>query len=119
MVRKFADESNRYARSLQVWLILTGMAMKRETKTYGQIGRLIGAPRVAVDNYLDPIFHFCENNGLPRLAVSAVSERTGQPGNNYPGPRESLDGDREAVYRHYWFSTFPPTLEELEGGATG
>ena len=113
MVKYFYEESSEAARSLQVWLILIGNAERRETSTYGSIGDRIGTPPVAVGRFLNRIYYYCEENCLPRLSVLVVNQSTGEPGDGYPGSRDSLYADREAVYDYDWISLFPPTLEQL------
>ena len=115
MVRQF-DSSDQH-RALKTYLILIGHATRRETTTYGDLAAKLGdnVPPMFVGSYLDPIAQYCERNGLPRLTVLAVGQGSGVPGEGYPGPRESIDADRERVYQYDWYDLIPPTIAELWG----
>jgi hypothetical protein len=113
MVKFFYEDATRPGRALQVWLILIGNAARREINTYGNIGELIGVPAIAVGQFLNPIYGFCEQNELPRLTTLVVRQNTGEPGDGYPGPRNTISADREQVYQYDWFGIFPPTLDQL------
>ena len=115
MVRQF-DSSDQH-RALKTYLILIGHATRRETTTYGDLAAKLGdnVQPISVGNYLDPISRYCERNNLPRLTVLAVGKDSGVPSDGYPGPRESIDEDRERVYRYNWYNLIPPTIAELWG----
>ena len=106
----------RWGRTLRTYLILIGCAMTRRTITYGTLGTLTDEIALNVSRtHLDPIYNYCEANGLPRLAVLGVNQRMGVPGDGYPGPRETIDADREVVYQYDWFNIAPPTIAQLRG----
>ena len=87
---------------------------------YGTLGGLTNEIALNVSRrHLDPIYNYCEANGLPRLAVLGVNQETGVPGDRYPGPRETIDADREAVYGYDWFNIAPPTIAQLRGDQIG
>ena len=113
------DDPPRWGRTLRTYLILIGCAMTRQTITYGTLGGLTNEiARSVSTRHLDPIYNYCEANGLPRLAVLAVN-RTGIPGAGYPGPRGTIDADREAVYGYDWLNIAPPTIAQLRGDQIG
>ena len=114
MLMYFADEGTAPARALQIWLILIGSAIRRETQTYGEIAEAIGVPAIAVGGFLNYIHHFCEQNDLPQLTVLVVRQDTGEPGDGYLGSRCTMYSDREQVYQYDWFCIFPPALHQLE-----
>ena len=119
MLNLMADPP-RWGRTLRTYLILIGCAMTRQTITYGALGTLINEIPLAVSpRHLDPIYNYCQANELPRLALLAVSRTTGVPGAGYPGPRETIDADREAVYQYDWFNIAPPTIAQLRGDQIG
>ena len=111
---KLMDHPPRWGRTLRTYLILIGCAKNRQTIPYGVLGGMIDTIAISVSpRHLDPIYNYCEANGLPRLAVLGVNQSTGVPGCGYPGPRETIDADREAVYRYDWLNIAPPTIAQL------
>ena len=114
------NDPPRWGRTLRTYLILIGRAKNRQTITYGTLGGLTNEIALNVSRrHLDPIYNYCEANGLPRLAVLGVNQETGVPGDRYPGPRETIDADREAVYGYDWFNIAPPTIAQLRGDQIG
>lgn len=112
MVMKFEDHSNRFTRSLQLWLILIGKARNRQTITYGELADMIGyGGATPIGDRLDPIYRYCEVNKLPPLTVIVVNKSTGEPGS---GMGEFSYAQQEAVFQYDCYSIFPPTVEELE-----
>ena len=110
------NEPPRWGRTLRTYLILIWYAKKGEPITYGDLGDLIDVWALNVSRiHLNPIYNYCEANGLPRLAVLGVNKSTGVPGDRYPGPRETIDADREAVYKYDWWNIAPPTIAQLRG----
>ena len=88
-----------------------------KTTTYGELGlRTNDIARNLSPRHLDPIYRYCEDRKLPRLAVLGVSQGSGDPGmpgDSYPGPRETIAADREEVFGYDWFNVAPPTVDEL------
>ena len=100
---------------VKTYLILVGMAMRRETTQYGLIAKETGVASQAVGGLcLDPINRYCQANNFPYLTSIVVSKDTGEPGVNYPGARASLYRDREKVYEFPWLDYAPPTIEESD-----
>ena len=113
---KLMDNPPRWGRTLRTYLILIGCAKNERTIAYGILGGLTHEdPRKVSQLHLDPIYNYCEANGLPRLAVLGVNQSTGVPGRGYPGPRETMAADREAVYKYDWCNIAPPTIAQLRG----
>ena len=113
---KLMDNPPRWGRTLRTYLILIWCAKNRRTITYGKLARLTHEHQLSVSGiHLDPIYNYCEANGLPRLAVLGVNQSTGVPGDGYPGPRGTIDADREEVYEYDWFDIAPPTIGQLRG----
>ena len=102
-----------WGKALQTYLILIGHATRRETTTYLKLAEQLGEDSRAINGFLKPLYDYCGRNRLPRLNVIAVSGVTGEPGLSYPGPRESIYTEREAVYNHDWLADVPPTIEQL------
>ena len=62
---------------------------------------------------LDPIDDYCNEHGLPPLAVVCVDPKTGEPSRGNVGVFR-LDKNRERVFNHDWFALVPPTPEEIK-----
>ncbi len=91
------DDPPKWGRTFRTYLILIGCATNRRTIAYGVLAGLTHEFPLNVSRlHLDPIYNYCEANGLPRLAVLGV-DRTGVVGPGYPGPRETIDANREAA----------------------
>ena len=99
---------------MKTYLILIGHAARRETTTYGDLASKLGAN-------VPPMFVGAISIPSPgtaepvRLTVLAVGQDSGVPGDGYPGPRESINADRERVYQYDWYDLIPPTIVELWG----
>ncbi len=112
---RLMDAPPRWGRTLRTYLILIWCAKNRQTITYGELGGMIDVHPLSVSSrHLNPIYNYCEANGLRRLAVLVV-DRTGVVGDGYLGPRETIDADREEVYEYDWFDIAPPTIGQLRG----
>ena len=112
-VKYLGDQPSGTGRTLKAYLVLIGHASRRETITYGALRKKIDETPPNVRNHLRLIFDYCERNHLPRLVTLVVSETSGEPGDDYPGPTESTYVDREAVYAYDWLELIPPTIDEL------
>ena len=112
-IKYFGDDPSGSARTLKAYLVLVGHAVRRETITYGALRRKIDETPPNVSNHLRLILDYCEKNHLPRLVTLVVSGTSGEPGEDYPGPTESIYVDREAVYAYDWLELVPPTTTEL------
>ena len=62
---------------------------------------------------LDPIDGYCNEHGLPPLAVVCVDRKTGEPSRGNVGVFR-LDKNRERVFNYDWFALVPPTPEEIK-----
>jgi hypothetical protein len=67
-------------RSAQLWSVLALAARSRQVLTYDLTGRLIGVPRAALGQLLEPIQSYCLIQELPPLTALVVSAETGLPG---------------------------------------
>lgn len=62
----FADDSSQPKRGLQVWLILIGLAHRRETMTYGQLAALIGfGGAQSLAGPLGCVMWYCQQQKVP------------------------------------------------------
>ena len=112
-VKFVGDAPSGSGRTLKAYLVLVGHAGRRETITYGTLGRKIEETPKKVKAHLRLIFDYCERNRLPRLVTLVITETSGEPGDHYPGPKDSIYVDREAVYTYDWLELVPPTVDEL------
>ena len=62
---------------------------------------------------LDPIDDYCNEHGLPPLAVVCVDPKTGEPSRGNVGIFR-LDKNRERVFNYDWFALVPPTPDEIK-----
>ena len=107
MSRRFDEERrNKYARSAQAWLALVAHAAHRRTTTYDALGALLLSHPMTVRSGLDPIDDYCNQHGLPPLAVVCVDPKTGEPSRGNVGVFR-LDKNRERVFNYDWFALVP------------
>ena len=112
-MKTFDSVRTREARALQIWQILIGLAHNRQTITYKRLSELLhygGAGTLA--QLLDPIMMYCKKSNLPPLTILVVNEATGMPGEGL-STIQDLNADREKVFRHDWYSIFPPSEQEF------
>ena len=113
MPRRFdEDRRNKYARSAQAWLALVAQATQRRTTTYHAMSELLLSHPMTLRSDLDPIDDYCNQHGLPPLAVVCVDRKTGEPSRRNVGVFR-LDKNRERVFNYDWFALVPPTPEEI------
>ena len=97
MPRRFdEDRRNKYARSAPAWLALVAHAAHRRTVTYEAMGALLLSHPPTLRSDLDPIDDYCNEHGLPPLAVVCVDRKTGEPSRGNVGVFR-LDKNRERV----------------------
>ena len=113
MPRRFdEDRRNKYARSAQAWLALVAHATHHRTTTYDALGALLLSHPLTLRSDLDPIDDYCNEHGLPPLAVVCVDPKTGEPSRGNVGVFR-LDKNRERVFNHDWFALVPPTPDDI------
>ena len=106
-------DSDPLGKVVKTYLILVGMATRRQTIPYNYIAQETRVAARAVGGLcLDPISLYCQANNFPNLTSIVVNKETGEPGNSYV-PRETLYRDRERVYDFPWLDYAPPTFQEL------
>lgn len=107
------DRRNNPTRAYQLWLILIGLAMRRETVTYKSLAKQIAiGVEIALGEPLKHIACWCKQNQLSALTVLVVKEEKGVPGDWLVV--QNVDAEREAVFNTDWYSIIPPTPEELD-----
>ena len=94
------------------WLALVAQATQRRTTTYDALGALLLSHPLTLRSDLDPIDDYCNQHGLPPLAVVCVDPKTGEPSRGNVGVFR-LDKNRERVFNHDWFALVPPTPDEI------
>ncbi len=118
MLNLFKDNSTQPTRALQIWQILIGKAVNRQTMTYESLADLIGFKGAGtLGEYLGHILYFCKQNNLPLLTVLVVNKETGLPGKGLEDalpPTVDFHAERERVFNHKWFDLYPPSPEELK-----
>ena len=113
-VQLFNDNATVESRACQIWQILVGHAMRRQTLTYQDLVHLLGhnQPKVLA-RQLGAIYFHCLQSKLPLLTVLVVNKATGEPGLGIE-PDAERGKLRERVYQHDWYAIVPPTVEEYQ-----
>jgi hypothetical protein len=114
-MRTFNPSASHPERAAQAWQILVGMAMNRQTITYGGLAKLMyrrEAPGVLA-SILGHIAYYCDENGLPQLNALVVGGKRGAPGHDIPLSSTAIDATREKVYKRDWYNVCPPSLDDL------
>ena len=115
MVTRLDTNPNLYTRALEVWQVLTGKALNRQTLTFEDLAGVLGmAAGIAVTSFVPVVGQFCEKYGLPPLTVLVVLKGQGKPGSGFSGDWDKLDAAREQVFDYAWFRVVPPTPEQLK-----
>jgi hypothetical protein len=84
------------------------------TLTYTRLGELIGAGRMALGGWLEPIQSYCLVKELPPLTVLVVRDSDGMPGSGFVAAEPTAVPEAQTrVFRYDWTSTPPPKPEEL------
>lgn len=113
-MKVFSDTPGAAERALQAWIILVGMAMRRETTTYKRLSvKMFGheAPGVLA-TILGHIMYFCEQNALPPLTALVVNTETGRPGDGLNC--DEPEAARERIFAYDWYDCYPPKVRQLE-----
>lgn len=112
MPEKLLD-SGPMGKVVKTYLILVGIATRRQTTRYGDIAGETGvAPQAVGALCLNPVYQFCLENGFPDLTAIVVRGDTGAPGEGHVG--ENHYRERERVYDFPWMDYPSPTIEKLE-----
>ncbi len=111
-IRLFNDGATIESRACQIWQILVGHAVRRQTMTYQDLAHLLGhnQPKVLA-RQLGRIYNHCLENSLPLLTVLVVNKNTGEPGDGIE-PEAERGKLRERVYQYDWYGLVPPTQDE-------
>jgi hypothetical protein len=109
----FNPHSQNPARAKQMWQILVGKAMNRQTVTYPQLSVLMYGKEMPsiMASILGHIYCCCKEEGLPPLTTIVVSEITGQP-QWVSHDAETLCRQQTDVFSYDWYDVVPP--EELD-----
>lgn len=112
MVEEFDDHPHLEHRALQIWQILISCAHNRQTINYEELADVMGfgGPR-PLYRMLGHVAAYCALNGLPLLSTLTVNKESGAPTEGTFG--RDPNKERERVFRHPWFQTYPPAPEEF------
>ena len=92
-------------RAGRAWPILTTLATRRETTTYGELAGRIGIHHRALHYALAPIQDYCEQYSLPPLTILVRNVDTGEPGGGFHTWNR---GHEEDVWAFDWASVGNP-----------
>ena len=114
-MQRFNPHAAHPVRAVQAWQILVGKAMNRQTLTYEDLSRLMYGKSAAgvLANILGHVAFYCIDNKLPPLTSIVVGKERGRPGEDIPVDADSLDEQREEVYRCDWYDIRPPSEDKL------
>ncbi|ENP8449977.1 hypothetical protein [Vibrio parahaemolyticus] len=101
-----------HERAAQIWPLLCFAAKNRQILTYSIVGDLIGVPRFALAQLLEPIQSYCLLNKLPALTVLVVN-KSGEPGLGFIAAKD-LPLEQHKVFEHPWLEIHTPSPEDLE-----
>ena len=102
-------------RGLQIWTVLCGCALNRQTITYKQLANLIGMGAGTLARPLGHVMKYCDKNKLPALTSLVVKTGGGRPGSGLTTVTSNqMDKMREKVFQYNWYELLSPTVEELE-----
>lgn len=107
---------DRFQRAFQIWPVLVLAARGRQVLSYDLLAHLIGVPRVALGQMLEPIQSYCILNRLPALTSLVVSDETGVPGLGFIAA-EDVPREQSRVFRHDWLGQLAPNEEVLAQAA--
>jgi hypothetical protein len=90
---------------VQAWEILVSKAMNRQTVTYELLSKLMYGKKAqgVLNAVLGHVAFYCEDNGLPPLAVLVVGKWPGKPGEGFPADPAKIDENRELVFQFDWY----------------
>lgn len=93
----------KFEKIVTAYQILVQVAGQRETITYSEMAKRIGANNPQhVGRHLDPIAVHLRMAGLPALTVLAVDKKSGKPGAGMLTPGETFPEACQRVYAHRW-----------------
>ena len=101
-----------HERAAQIWPVLSFAAKNRQVLTYDIIGNLIGVPRFALAQLLDPIQSYCIIHKLPALTVLVVN-KSGEPGTGFIAAAD-VPKEQQKVFNFDWLEAKTPLPEDLE-----
>ena len=113
--------NSREDRTLKAYLVLVSLAQSRQTILFSQLAEILEVADVGLRPYLNPIYNYCVDNGLPAVTSLVVNATTGEPSidfNENPRPNRGADWEelylqREASYDFNWAKLKPPTADEF------
>jgi hypothetical protein len=102
----------RSEQAVQVWQVLIGAALLRQTLTYTMLAERIGTDSGALGVPLGMVNRYCAMKQLPPLAVLVVRSDAGTPADDLTWTTD-VDFAREAVYQLEWFKLKPPSANDF------
>ncbi|MCG7539212.1 hypothetical protein [Pseudoalteromonas sp. OF7H-1] len=100
-----------HERAAQIWPVLSFAATNRQVLTYDIVGNLIGVPRFALAQLLEPIQSYCLMHNLPALTVLVVN-KSGEPGTGFIAAAD-VSKEQQKVFNFDWLKAKTPSPEEL------
>lgn len=113
------EKGDRVEKAQQAYLVLIGMASRRQLMTYAEVADFLGYENergfTYVKNFLWPLAAWCKERNLPILPAIVVNGKDGYPKFDgiYGGPTEWAK-ELQRVFDRDWYKYYPPTSEELD-----
>lgn len=101
-----------HERAAQIWPLLSLAAQNRQVLTYDIVGNLIGVPRFALAQLLEPIQSYCLLNNLPALTVLVVN-KSGEPGLGFIATKD-ISFEQQKVFTKNWLIEKTPSPDDLK-----
>lgn len=118
-VKTFSENATAEMRALQIYPILVGLALRRQTITYKKLAELMG---YAVDGargfqflgpFLGYVLAWCAERDLPLLNFLVVNQRDGVPSFTSGYGAEDVPGMWQRIFEERWYEYCPPSTGEL------
>jgi hypothetical protein len=61
----------------------------------------------------DPIYWYCEDDGLPPFTSLVILKYDGMPGDAFVEAYPDFPKVQAKVYNYDWYAVYPPTAEEF------
>jgi hypothetical protein len=115
-MKRFSELRSRECRAIQAWIILVGLAHRKETISYSAMAVRMGFTEksaVIISQFLELIYMFCKESELPHLAYLVVGKHTGVPGAWEGQVVADIAKETRKVFAFDWDDIHPPTQAGL------
>lgn len=100
-------------RAAQIWPVLALAARNRQVLTYELLAKLVGVPRMALGQCLEPIQSYCLLRSLNPLTILVLSEKSGMPGTGFIAAAD-IPKTQQDVFAYDWLGHGCPSLGDFD-----